>query len=142
LLILRQMRNHFDRAGYTAQDLQEIFQELDSNCDYMLSFEEFRQLLPLLKINMSTDNASRIFQEFDQAGEGTIDFQCFLMGIFPAHRFFRKRVGVRGRTQPNSGQRLQIEEPEIRHELSSTEEMEDEQASRSAQDSSEEFGHL
>jgi len=91
LLILKKLRDRIIRAGYTPQDLHEIFQQLDSNEDFMLSFEEFREILPMMKVQMSDELAVKVFREFDKMEEGSIDFHDFLLGIFPASRYFQQQ---------------------------------------------------
>jgi len=88
LLVLQHMRRRITRAGCTAMDLVEMFNELDEDGNAQLSFEEFKEFLPMMHINMSDEVALRVFNSFDDDGDG-INFQDFLMGVFPALRYFR-----------------------------------------------------
>jgi len=96
LLLLQQMRDRITRAGYTREDLARMFDELDNDGDCQLNFDEFKEMLPLMHIEMPTEVAFRVFETFDDDGEGTIDFHEFLLGMYPAQRFFvARRKAVR-----------------------------------------------
>lgn len=96
LILMHQLRRRVSRAGYTPRDLAELFQWLDGDGNRQLSFEEFQEFLPMLRINMSEKTVRKIFEVFDDVGEGTIDFASFLLGIFPAQRYYLTATGRGG----------------------------------------------
>jgi len=92
LLLLQQLRQRIARAGYTPRDLANMFFAFDEDGNGQLCFEEFRELLPMMHINMPDSVAFRVFETFDDDGEGSVDFEEFLMGIFPAQGYFMSSV--------------------------------------------------
>mmetsp|Transcript_45871 Transcript_45871/g.129063 ORF Transcript_45871/g.129063 Transcript_45871/m.129063 type:complete len:219 (-) Transcript_45871:47-703(-) len=92
LLLLQQLRQRIARGGYTPRDLAGMFQRLDADGNGQLTFDEFKELLPMMHINMSDTVAYRVFETFDDDGEGSIDFEEFLLGVFPAQGFFMAAV--------------------------------------------------
>jgi len=95
LLLLQQLRNRISRAGYTPQDLVKFFHRLDRDGNHKLTFDEFKDFLPMMHIKMSDEIAFRVFETFDDDGEGSIDFIEFLLGIFPAQSYYMSTVGRR-----------------------------------------------
>lgn len=91
LLILEQMRDHVSNAGYTKTDLAIMFASLDVDGDCCLSLDEFKKVIPMMHIEMSVDAVVQVFDTFDEDGEGTIDFQEFLLGIYPTLNFFSRK---------------------------------------------------
>lgn len=92
LLLMEQLRRRIARAGYTPQDLLRMFRALDMDGDGQLSFEEFLEFLPMMKINKSQEVAYRVFETYDDDGQGTVDFREFLMGAFPAQRYYMSTI--------------------------------------------------
>jgi len=91
LMVLQQMRDHVTAAGYTRTDIANMFKSLDQDGDCSLSFKEFKQVLPLMSIEMSDEALNQVFDTFDEDGEGTIDFQEFLVGVYPTTVFFSRK---------------------------------------------------
>lgn len=75
---------------------------MDQDGNHRLTFDEFKHFLPMMNINMSDDIAFRVFETFDDDGEGSIDFLEFLVGIFPAQQYYMSTVG---RLRPSIGAR-------------------------------------
>eukprot|EP00429_Kryptoperidinium_foliaceum_P127063 CAMPEP_0176332338 /NCGR_PEP_ID=MMETSP0121_2-20121125/77022_1 /TAXON_ID=160619 /ORGANISM="Kryptoperidinium foliaceum, Strain CCMP 1326" /LENGTH=218 /DNA_ID=CAMNT_0017675227 /DNA_START=287 /DNA_END=940 /DNA_ORIENTATION=+ len=72
LLLMQQLRQRISRGGYTPRDLADMFRTLDEDGNGQLSFEEFRELLPMMHITMTDTVAFRVFETFDDDGEGSI----------------------------------------------------------------------
>mmetsp|Transcript_41469 Transcript_41469/g.119560 ORF Transcript_41469/g.119560 Transcript_41469/m.119560 type:complete len:574 (-) Transcript_41469:348-2069(-) len=87
LLLLQQLRRRIARAGHTPRDLEKMFDAFDEDGNGQLSFDEFKALLPIMRINMPDTVAFRVFETFDDDGAGSLNLQEFLMGIFPAQGF-------------------------------------------------------
>jgi len=87
LLLMQQLRQRISRGGYTPKDLANMFYDLDEDRNGTLSFEEFKELLPMMRISNPDAVAFSVFQTFDDDGDGELDFEEFLMGIFPAQGF-------------------------------------------------------
>mmetsp|Transcript_56011 Transcript_56011/g.181579 ORF Transcript_56011/g.181579 Transcript_56011/m.181579 type:complete len:510 (+) Transcript_56011:49-1578(+) len=94
LMLLQQVREHFSHAGYNRQDIRDMFESLDTDGDSQLTFSEFRQLLPLMHIDLPEEVAYSVFMTFDDDGEGTIDFNEFLLGVYPIRRLFSTRKSM------------------------------------------------
>jgi len=90
--LLEQLRRGIKRAGYTPEDLLAMFRSLDTDGNGSLSFDEFREFLPMLRIQKSSETAFRVFKTFDDDGEGSVDFREFLMGVFPAQRYYMATI--------------------------------------------------
>lgn len=88
LLLMQQLRRRISQAGFTAKDLVELFEELDDDGNGQLSFEEFREFLPMMQISLTDEVTMRVFETLDGDGEGAIDFEEFLLGVFPAKRYY------------------------------------------------------
>lgn len=102
LLLTQQLRRRIARAGHTPMDLIKMFKQLDLDGNNRLTGDEFNALLPMIDVSIPDELASRIFETFDHDGEGSIDFEEFIRGIYPAHHFYmttmtrrRNRAGVR-----------------------------------------------
>ena len=63
----------------TPSDLFTLFDEDDSG---LISFEEFRKMLPYLDITISDAKAFRYFRMCDSDGSGEIDFDEFKVALF------------------------------------------------------------
>jgi len=86
LFILCDIRDRVVQAGITPADLFHIYQELDQDKDGQLSLQEFKAMFTLLDIKIGDHMSARIFDKLDADGEGTIDFEEMLVGMFPTHK--------------------------------------------------------
>merc|ERR1712232_599895 len=89
LLRLQEIRDQVLMSGFTHDDILEMFEVLDVNGDGLIDWEEFKELLPNMRIYIPDSVAFSVFQTFDDDGEGSIDFMEFLYGLFPSERFFQ-----------------------------------------------------
>jgi len=90
LLLLQRMRDAVVRAGFTVEDIYDMFMKIDADGNGGLDLEEFSYMIQLMNIDMDQNVVSQVFDIFDDEGEGAIEFRDFLKGLFPrTYRFLR-----------------------------------------------------
>eukprot|EP00913_Durusdinium_trenchii_P016685 g15684.t1 len=83
VLLLTRMRKCLWKWGFGAKDLAVLFEYVDIDGDGVLSLHEFIELIHQLRIGMTVETATELFNLFDDNGNGTIDYFEFLRHIFP-----------------------------------------------------------
>ena len=63
-------------------DPMDVFKEFDTDNSGLISFEEFRAMLPRLGIKMSVPKMLKYFRMCDADGSGEIDFNEFKIALF------------------------------------------------------------
>merc|ERR1740121_537756 len=103
------MRDAVVRAGFTVEDIYDMFMKIDADGNGGLDLQEFGFMIQLMNIDMGEGVVSQVFDIFDDEGEGAIDFRDFLKGLFPrTYRFLRHTPkesddGVRDSTVASEG---------------------------------------
>lgn len=84
IMLLDQVRSRLQAQGFSQEDLQTVFEEVDQDKSGAIEFEEFRQMIETF--NLRSLNAAKIrklFQCFDNDGDGEINFTDFCLTLYP-----------------------------------------------------------
>lgn len=84
IMLLDQVRSRLQAQGFSQEDLQTVFEEVDQDKSGLIEFEEFRQMIETF--NLRSLNAAKIrklFQVFDNDGDGEINFTDFCLTLYP-----------------------------------------------------------
>ena len=69
--------------GLTINELNQVFNELDSSGDGQLDWGEFKEALKMLKIAVPVSKMRALFAQFDEDETGEIDYPEFIRLLFP-----------------------------------------------------------
>jgi len=83
ILLMQRTRERLRQWGYTAHDIPVLFRVSDSNEDGELDIAEFRKLLMRMQVGFSEERILKLFQSFDNDGNGTVDDEEFVRALFP-----------------------------------------------------------
>jgi len=86
ILLTVRTRERFAQWGYTAKDMQMLFQHFDRNNNGELTLPEFRKMIAEMRIGIQDqdERVVQLFESFDRDGSGGIDEKEFTRVLFPS----------------------------------------------------------
>ena len=90
VLLMTRVQKSLAKWGYTANDLNVLFQYADGDGDGCLDLTEFVELIRQMRIGLSVDHAVQLFAMYHDEVDGTISFAELLLDIFPTE-YLRER---------------------------------------------------
>jgi Ca2+-binding EF-hand superfamily protein len=67
---------------FGARSMQRVFEMLDENRDGHVSGDEFGGILKCLGMDMEKEDERKMFQEFDESGDGQLQYHEFVDIVF------------------------------------------------------------
>lgn len=83
VLLTYRMRARLEKYGYTAGDVEAVFQLFDRNNDGVMDVGEFCQMMQEMNIGLTEVRVMSLFQHLDEDGSGNIDCGELVAAIFP-----------------------------------------------------------
>ncbi|CAE7451232.1 KCNB1 [Symbiodinium natans] len=83
VILQTRVRRCLNKWGYTAGDLQMLFEYADADGDGSLALVEFIELVRQMRIGVSAEAAAELFTMFDSDQNGTLDRTEVLRHLFP-----------------------------------------------------------
>jgi len=105
ILLTLKMRDRLTQWGYTAADINKLFQHFDANGSGELDLQEFRTMMTEMHIGISDERVLDLFESFDRDGNGVIDPKECTRALFPStyHEIYsRKQTGDLSRSGDDS----------------------------------------
>lgn len=85
ILLMDLARDRLKTWGYTAADMNKLFDCFDLNNDQLLDIDEFSTMVTEMRIGLSGKRIAELFDTLDTDKNGFVDFCEFARALFPEH---------------------------------------------------------
>jgi len=84
IVLLNKVRSRLTAQGYTPQDLQDVFDEVDEDSSGFIEFQEFKKMIKTFHLrSLNSAKCRSLFAYFDTDSDGVISFSDFALTLYP-----------------------------------------------------------